>query len=57
MSVVPIEDEHVGSDQYAPVTKTRAFDHVPDQFGNVVPKKSTGTTGNQSDLSNTSRNT
>ena len=45
MPIVPIEDEDVDSDQYAPVTKTRAFDHVPDQYGNGVPKNSTGTTG------------
>ena len=45
MAVVSIENETVGSsNQCAPVTKTRAFENVPDNFGYVAPKKSTGNT-------------
>ena len=57
MAVVSIENETIGSsNQSNPVTKTRAFEHVPDNFGYVAPKKSTGTTGNESDLNNTTSN-
>ena len=41
MSIMTVQKENIQSSQCAPIiTKTRAFDHVPDK-GYVMPKKST----------------
>ena len=41
MSMMTVQKENIQSSQCAPIiTKTRAFDHVPDK-GYVMPKKST----------------